>query len=318
MDYGYLPVSRKMFDGYDPIWEGKEPFDRRSAWLDLCQMAAYQPRRRAVGGHVVVLERGQLLASERFLADRWHWPRAKVRRFLELLETKLARITQNSAHQAAQVGAIITLCNYEDYNPEATEDRPTDRPETGPPAAHSRPKIEEGKKEITPSIYPSDTRAEASPGDRDTQITSLVLACNRGMGDNPNLRQYEPILPAHGRSRQVAGDWLAAGIAYETAHEVVYHLAVEYQPSERYRQIGSLTYFDAAVREEHVRRVAATSPVPERRFSGDRRAAPVTVGAVQGVAETAARIADMTSAPPVVRPLVALAREEAHKQKGAA
>lgn len=147
-----------MFDGHDPIWEGSEPFDRRSAWIDLCQMARHQGQERVVNGVLVRIERGQILASERFLAERWHWTRAKVRRYLVLLASeKLQRVVTKTDHQAAQAGAIITLCSYEDYNGCVSEDRPTMRPNdstsNGPPKAQSQYQIkerEEGKKEESP------------------------------------------------------------------------------------------------------------------------------------------------------------------------
>lgn len=151
---GYLPLARRMFDGHDPIWESDEPFDRRSAWIDLCQMALYQPRVRVVQGELVSLGRGQLLASERFLSGRWHWPRAKVRRYLEQLSKTsrkfgLARIELNTAHEAAHVGAIITLLNYDVYNELHEADRPTHRPMSLPDRNQVETKLEEGKELTT-------------------------------------------------------------------------------------------------------------------------------------------------------------------------
>lgn len=155
LDHAFLPIARKMFNGQDPLWESNEAFDRRSAWIDLCQMARQQSRERIVNGVLVRLEPGQVLASERFLAERWHWTRAKVRRFLvQLSSEKLQRIVTNPAHASAQAGAIITLCNYEGYNNTATTSRPTcdttDGTTDGPPAAHLVDQIkerEERKKE---------------------------------------------------------------------------------------------------------------------------------------------------------------------------
>jgi hypothetical protein len=49
-EYGYMPISRKMPDGHDPIWQNPEPFDVRSAWLDLLFYARFAPG-KAEGEH---------------------------------------------------------------------------------------------------------------------------------------------------------------------------------------------------------------------------------------------------------------------------
>jgi hypothetical protein len=184
---GHLRISRKMFDGQDPIWEGREPFDRRSAWIDLCQLANYRTKRRVINGRVVTLERGQLLASERFLAQRWRWTRAKVRRFLDVL-AECHRIVQNSAHPAAQAGTVITLCNYDAYNPLPTKDRPTHRPEAQPARDQRETKAEEGE-------------------EREVEDTSVSLSGS----DEPNAdseRKERDELTAR-RIRQVFDHWRA-------------------------------------------------------------------------------------------------------------
>lgn len=167
-EYGHIPLSRRMFSGRDPLWEGDEPFDRRSAWVDLIQLAAFQPRQRMLQGQLIALDRGQLFASERFLAERWHWSRAAVRRFLTALEEKLKRIEVKPAHGAAHLGSVITICKYEDYNTPRGTDRPTDRPGVQPVSAHTRPKIEEREELNTPSTTSraGETGTETTPDPR--------------------------------------------------------------------------------------------------------------------------------------------------------
>lgn len=44
--------------------------------------AAYRPHRRNAVGSVVELDRGQLCASVRYMAQAWSWSKSRVNRFL--------------------------------------------------------------------------------------------------------------------------------------------------------------------------------------------------------------------------------------------
>ncbi len=142
-DPGYLPLSRRMFDGRDVFWSAKEPFDRRSAWVDLCQLAQFGAREVLIGDVLVELDRGQFIASERWLAERWHWSKTTVHRYLKLLES-MDRIRFKADKKADQGGALITLCNYPIYNPAPNESGPaTDQLRTsyGPIKNKGRKKV---------------------------------------------------------------------------------------------------------------------------------------------------------------------------------
>jgi hypothetical protein len=163
---GFVPLSRRMFDGRDPIWESSEPFDRRSAWIDLVQRASRKTRQKFIGSVTITIERGQVWDTERGLADRWRWSRAKVRRFLDQLST-MQRVVSKPAHNAAHAGTMLTLLNYESYNPLRTSNRPTFRPKVGPAPAQHRPKMnKEGiKKEeeyVTGSPSVTDVKETSS------------------------------------------------------------------------------------------------------------------------------------------------------------
>jgi hypothetical protein len=123
-EYGFMPFSRKMVDGHDPIWEDLEPFDVRSAWSDLLFYARFAPG--IVEGEA--LERGEFLASVRFLAIRWRWGLGRVHRYLRRLE-KLERIAER---RKGQRGTVYAVVNYETYNattvrPERGTERPPER-----------------------------------------------------------------------------------------------------------------------------------------------------------------------------------------------
>lgn len=68
------------------IWTEDDPFDRRSAWIDLIMMANIKTKTIIYRGHTLSIKRGQVYTSTRKLASRWNWSRDKVFRYLKLLE----------------------------------------------------------------------------------------------------------------------------------------------------------------------------------------------------------------------------------------
>jgi len=86
------------------------------AWIDLILMAAYAPRTFQTGGLSVTLERGDLVASERFLADRWNWTYKAVRCFVTKLRAQqmLKRGATKGAGRGAAI-AVLSICNYDDF-----------------------------------------------------------------------------------------------------------------------------------------------------------------------------------------------------------
>lgn len=90
MQEGWIKLHRRILE--TDIWQDKEPFDRRSAWVDLLMMASYTDRTVWIGATLVEVERGSLITSQEKLATRWQWSRKKVSNYLKNLE-KLHMIT---------------------------------------------------------------------------------------------------------------------------------------------------------------------------------------------------------------------------------
>lgn len=97
-------------------------------------------------------------------------------------------------------------------------------------------------------VRPLRAQSEVDP---EHLITLAIRAANAGMADNPAIDQERcrPILPQHGRSRQVAREWFDAGYAWDAVMEEIYFAAAEYRPDELNSQITSLTYFKSPVRD---------------------------------------------------------------------
>ena len=129
---GYIKLHRSSMDSHLYF---AETFTKWQAWTDLLLLANHAPRTVSVRGIMVHLSRGEVLAGERFLADRWRWSRGKVRRFLSYLSSETVH---QIVPQKSNVCGIISICNYETYQgngfadetANGTTDKPTDGPQT--------------------------------------------------------------------------------------------------------------------------------------------------------------------------------------------
>ncbi len=104
---GWIKVYRKIqsSDGY-----GDEKFCRNAAWIDLLLLANHSVKRIRKRGIFLEVPRGCVGYSEQSLAEKWHWSRGKVRRYLKELETEqqIKKIKNN-------VTTLISIVNYELY-----------------------------------------------------------------------------------------------------------------------------------------------------------------------------------------------------------
>lgn len=135
-----------------------EPFTQREAWCWLIENAAWKDTTVFVSGERLELKRGQLIFSQRFLAEKWKWGRQKVRTFQMRLE-KCEKVTHDITHGTT----ILTICNYEKYQDAQPTDKPKAQPADNPAITQQQPKEgrkKERKKDISPdfdrwwSLYP--------------------------------------------------------------------------------------------------------------------------------------------------------------------
>ncbi len=113
MDKGFIMLSRKLFS--HRIWKASRTFSECEAWIDLIQSARFEATQltASIGGREITYGRGQYPASISFLSQKWKWnSEKKVRNFLDMLK-KDGMITTD----ASQGMNVITLCNYDLYNP---------------------------------------------------------------------------------------------------------------------------------------------------------------------------------------------------------
>lgn len=138
--FGYMLLPRQVFDEDqgDPLWHEKRARSKWEAWIDVIQLAAWKKSRYPTGHGVVELNRGEFVASRRYLARRWRWTEKAVRVWLANLQ-KGARIR---AQRDEQAGTVYLIVKYDYYqSPEAYEGRKKG-PANGQAGAQQGPKIE--------------------------------------------------------------------------------------------------------------------------------------------------------------------------------
>ena len=120
MKAGWIKLHRKLLDS--EIWNKREPFDARSAWIDLLLMANYEDKEIFFDGEMIKVKRGQIVTSISKLSKRWGWSRDKVKRFLDSTD-KSTMLTRNSTTHKT----TITLVNYGFYQDWVSTDKSTDK-----------------------------------------------------------------------------------------------------------------------------------------------------------------------------------------------
>ena len=108
MAEGWISIHRKIQDNI--IWSSLEPFDRRSAWIDLLLLANHEDNEMLINYETVTIKRGQCLVSVRKLGERWRWGKDRVLKYLKLLES-LNMVQRSSINKQT----LLTVENYGKY-----------------------------------------------------------------------------------------------------------------------------------------------------------------------------------------------------------
>lgn len=112
---GYYKINRKLLN--NDLWL-LEPFTKGQAWLDLIGLASFKKTQiRIKNGAIIPIERGDCAWSQLKLAERWHWSRGKVKRFLDYLKNE-KMIQQKKDSKLT----IIRIINYDFYQNDTTND----------------------------------------------------------------------------------------------------------------------------------------------------------------------------------------------------
>lgn len=122
----FIKLDRAMFE--NKMWFA-EPFTKAQAWIDLIGMANFADKTKYYNGKFHKIKRGQIVTSQRTLADRWKWSKTKVRTYIQtLIEAEM--LTADNTNR----WTTLTVVNYAKY-----QDRQTaERPQNGPPKDHGK------------------------------------------------------------------------------------------------------------------------------------------------------------------------------------
>ena len=105
---GWIKLHRKIMD--NEIWDSNEPFDKRSAWIQLLMMANHEARTINIGNELIDLQPGQFFTSIRKLASIFGWNFKRVMRYFDLLKGAGMIRSEGTAK-----GTLVTIVNYELY-----------------------------------------------------------------------------------------------------------------------------------------------------------------------------------------------------------
>lgn len=164
---GYIKLARKQFDGHDALWADGTPYDSRSAWTDLIQLAAYQSY--AYRG-VDPLERGEFVAAVRFLAERWKWSKSKTQRWLKSVE-QMGRIV---GRRMGQHGRVYLLVNYDAYQSGDGEGGTPDGTQTDAAVGRKRDRSGTNEKTVKAVKAKRGADADASGPPSDSWVARLT------------------------------------------------------------------------------------------------------------------------------------------------
>jgi len=155
-DKGFIPLYRNIRDHW--VWQDK-PYSKGQAWIDLLLKANHSARKMSTKGGFLEIQTGQLVSTERHLADDWGWSRGKVRTFIYALKSD-----QMLAQEKAQGLTVTTVCNYREYrfeekpkSPAKSPQEAQEKPKTSPRKALNNNYNNCNKKDIYPDWLDMDT-----------------------------------------------------------------------------------------------------------------------------------------------------------------
>lgn len=138
MKNGFIKLHRQIQDNW--LWKSDEPFDKRSAWIDLILMANWEESTHLINGQLVKQRRGEVLTSIGYLAKRWKWSMNKVRRFVEQL-TAEGMVRANGT----TYGTSLTIEKYAFFQDWGQTDDQTDDPTDDPQQKKNKEELRKEK-----------------------------------------------------------------------------------------------------------------------------------------------------------------------------
>lgn len=141
---GWIKLYRDINENM--LWTSDEPFDRRSAWIDLLLMVNHEPKTILVDGQKKTIGVGQRWLSVRTLSQKWNWSKGRVERFMKLLEEDEMITLEKHKN-----GTLLTIVKYGFFqfgrDTDGTPTRTQTETQTGHQRGHQRDETRMNKNE---------------------------------------------------------------------------------------------------------------------------------------------------------------------------
>lgn len=219
---GHIKIARKRFAG-DRWWKEKRAFSKWEAWVDMIQLAQYQPRAvMTTRFGTIALERGEFILSLRQMADRWGWGLKSVRNLVNS-QPFLSRI---AAQRETQAGTVYLVIDYE-VEQGGTEEGAQPEAQVGAHLGHTRGTRVSSKavKQVKETTGVGSNGADPEPGSESKKLSKpdcdafwqkwgeLFGPVKYGRFRKALLVAYEPGMPVYTRDEildaiQAAYEWL--------------------------------------------------------------------------------------------------------------
>lgn len=113
---GWVKKYRQVYE--HPLFDD-EPFSKRDAFEYLICKAAFEETKQIANGKMILVKRGELVTSERFLSGIFMWSKTKVRQFLDILESE-KMISKTLIRGKTR----LNIVNYDKYQDTETTEKP--------------------------------------------------------------------------------------------------------------------------------------------------------------------------------------------------
>lgn len=205
MTSGFIKLQRRSFSHW--LWEEDRSLSKFEAWLDLLQLAAFVPTKRLVKGKFIELGEGEVIASTRYLGERWKWNKNKVSGFMVMLEAD-----QMLLRKTGQGETVLSICNYRKYNTEQDTNRYTNRDRDGTATGQAPVQSirrEEGKKGKGVKAPPAPASADAweDPEDETYPEKSNTLCTIQQARDYAPICKMTPAQAEHWWHTRNSAGW---------------------------------------------------------------------------------------------------------------
>ena len=242
-DRGFITIDRKIED-----WRWWNNITAMGLWLYILVTANWKDKWTDSGSELV--GRGELIISQRKLAEKFGMNPRTLNRYLELFQ-KDGQIHMEVTHQRTKI-VVINYAKYQDYMPDTTSPTtsPTTAVTTSPttePTTHNRTNI---------------TKKQRNNGTKEDIYTSLATEVLEYL----NTRTDSKYRPLKSTLREITAR-LREGYTVENCKEVIDKKCVEWSNDEHMaKYLRPSTLFQAGKFPEYLNQKGAAVSKPRNRF----------------------------------------------------